>query len=90
MLRVEVNDKGAGALYFEGELETVATDVCCAIGWTYHSIKECDPEEAAAFRAIIQSVILDDDSPLWKLEPKSEGTMIVLPAEMTGGKTDDN
>lgn len=90
MLRVEVNDNGAGTLYFEGKLETVATDVCCAIGWTYHSIKECNPEEAAEFRTIIQSAILDDDSPLWVLEPQTEGTTIVLPTEMTGGKTDDN
>ena len=90
MLRIEINDKGGGRMDACGSPKDLVENMLRAISWLYHDFEDMEPGLGDYLRGILGAAVEDDECPVWTEDQDRQGVRIDLPAEKTGGKTDDN
>lgn len=86
MLKIEVDKAGAQILH-DGNAIGVAVELGIVAGNIYQALKSEDPQNAELFRAALQMIVKENDSPVWEAE---EGqTVVRMPSMKKGGAPTD-
>lgn len=85
MLKVEISN-GATKVECSGEIITIICELATIIKALYGNIHQSNPIAAELFRSTLNSMLTDEDSPIWEdQEAPGTGYCVIVPVKNKGG-----
>lgn len=86
MLKIEV-DKSRAQILHNRDAIGVAIELGIVAGNIYQALKTEAPQNAELFRAVLQTIVKNNDSPIW--EADGDQTVVRMPSMKKGGAPTD-